>query len=86
MFRQSPENSRKAIVPLIPVVTSGADMKFVLEMSLFEKLCKLAVRRQQSLLIAAGQEQVWCLFRVNRTCQDEWIIVALGLAIPWTED
>jgi hypothetical protein len=67
-------------------VTSRNNVELILELPLLEQLGKIAVGKQQSLLITACQKQVRSLAGISRPRQNEWIVVSLGGAAPWPKD
>jgi len=85
MFFEAPKNSWQPRVPLVPVMAAYG-VKFIAEMALAEQCGELAIRGQQALLLAAGEEKVWGVLRICAPRQDERIVVAAGLAPRRSED
>ena len=86
MMIEHPVNLRKFCIPLVPVMASGHDMKFVLEPSFAHEGGKFFVRRQQSFLVATREKKVWSLCDVRGAREHIRVVVALVLAVPGAKD
>src|SRR6185437_1250362 len=86
MMIEHPVNLRKFCIPLVPVMASGHDMKFVLEPSFAHEGGKFFVRRQQPFRVATREKKVWSLCDVRGAREHIGVVVVLELTIPGAKD